>query len=75
MVDEIASSQEQERLAAAILRLGATLDLDTVAEGVEDVAQRDVLRKLRCRYGQGFFFSKPLPADEIGLVLRRSLVA
>ena len=74
-VDGIASSDEQERLASAILRLGSTLGLDTVAEGIEQEAQRDRLRSLRCRYGQGFFFSPPLPADEVEPALRRALVA
>jgi diguanylate cyclase (GGDEF)-like protein/PAS domain S-box-containing protein len=74
-VDEISSRPDQQRLVAAILRLGATLGLETVAEGIEEAPQRDLLRKLRCRYGQGFFFSRPLPADELDSVLRRALVA
>jgi diguanylate cyclase (GGDEF)-like protein/PAS domain S-box-containing protein len=74
-VDELGSSPDQERLVSAILRLGATLGLDTVAEGIENEAQRDRLRALRCRYGQGFFFSPALPADEVEAVLRRTLVA
>jgi diguanylate cyclase (GGDEF)-like protein/PAS domain S-box-containing protein len=74
-VEEIGFRPEQQRLADAILRLGATLGLDTVAEGIEEAAQRDVLRKLRCSYGQGYFFSRPLPAEELDVVLRRTLVA
>jgi diguanylate cyclase (GGDEF)-like protein/PAS domain S-box-containing protein len=74
-VDEIGSSPEQERLVAAIIRLGATLNLDTVAEGIEDENQCALLRKLHCRYAQGFFFCRPLPVDEMSSVLRRSLVA
>jgi len=74
-VDQIGSDADQERLAEAILQLGATLGLDTVAEGIEDAAQRDRLRRLRCRYGQGFFFSPPLPAVDVDPFLRRPLVA
>jgi EAL domain-containing protein (putative c-di-GMP-specific phosphodiesterase class I) len=74
-VDELGSSPDQERLAAAILRLGATLGLDTVAEGVEELEQRDLLRRLRCRYGQGYFFAHPAPAAELDAVLRRARVA
>jgi diguanylate cyclase (GGDEF)-like protein/PAS domain S-box-containing protein len=74
-VDELGSSPDQERLAAAILRLGATLGLDTVAEGVEELEQRDLLRRLRCRYGQGYFFARPAPAAELDAVLRRAHVA
>ena len=74
-VDEIGASMEQERLASAILRLGATLNLDTVAEGIETASQRDLLRTLRCRYGQGYFFSHPLPARDVDSILGRALVA
>jgi diguanylate cyclase (GGDEF)-like protein/PAS domain S-box-containing protein len=74
-VEGVGTSPEQERLASAILRLGATLGLDTVAEGIEDRVQLDRLRRLRCRYGQGFYFSRPLPAGEIDEFLARPLVA
>jgi diguanylate cyclase (GGDEF)-like protein/PAS domain S-box-containing protein len=74
-VEELGGGAEQERLATAILRLGATLGLTTVAEGIENASQRDLLRRVGCRYGQGFFFSEPLPAAELEPVLRRALVA
>jgi EAL domain-containing protein (putative c-di-GMP-specific phosphodiesterase class I) len=74
-VEGVGTSPEQERLASAILRLGATLGLDTVAEGIEQQTQLDRLRRLRCRYGQGFYFSPPLPAHEIDAYLERPLVA
>jgi len=74
-VEELGSSAEQEQLVAAILRLGATLGLETVAEGIEEESQRDLLRRLKCRYGQGFFFSRPVPADELGSLLLRARVA
>ena len=74
-IDELSSSSEQERLVAAIVRLGATLGLETVAEGIEDQSQLDRLRALKCRFGQGFFFSRPVPADELDPVLLRARVA
>jgi diguanylate cyclase (GGDEF)-like protein/PAS domain S-box-containing protein len=74
-VDEIGSRPDQRRLVEAILRLGATLGLETVAEGIEEEPQRDLLRKLRCRFGQGYFFSRPLPPDELDSVLRDALAA
>ncbi len=43
-VDELGTSSEQDRLVAAILRLGATMGLETVAEGIELEEQRDRLR-------------------------------
>ncbi len=74
-VDELGSSSEQERLVAAIVRIGSTLGLDTVAEGIEQESQRDRLRTLGCRFGQGYFFSRPVAADELGRLLLRARVA
>jgi diguanylate cyclase (GGDEF)-like protein len=74
-VEELGASADQERLVAAILRLGTTLGLECIAEGVERHAQRDRLRALGCPYAQGFLFSEPLPADELGTLLLRARVA
>ena len=74
-VDEIGARPDQRRLVEAILRLGATLRLETVAEGIEEAPQRDLLRKLRCGFGQGYLFSKPLPPDELDPVLHEALAA
>ena len=41
------------------------MDLEVVAEGVETSAQRELLRLSGCRWGQGFLFAEPLPAEEI----------
>ncbi|HLF68708.1 MAG TPA: EAL domain-containing protein [Gaiellaceae bacterium] len=65
----------QQRLVSAILRLGSALGLTTVAEGIENAAQRDLLRKLDCHLGQGFLFSRPLPAHELDPLLEVRLVA
>jgi EAL domain-containing protein (putative c-di-GMP-specific phosphodiesterase class I) len=74
-VEEIGSSNEQDRLVAAILRLGSTMGFDTVAEGIELETQRDALRALKCTYGQGFLYSRPVPADELDSLLVRAQVA
>ena len=74
-VDEVGSSAEQDRLVSAILRLGATLGLDTVAEGIELEQQRDRLRALKCGYGQGFLYSRPVPPDELDSMLVTARVA
>jgi len=70
-VDDVGDSLEQGALAEAIVQLGKTLHLETVAEGVEQSTQVDELRALGCQYGQGFYFAKPLRADEIEALLPR----
>jgi EAL domain-containing protein (putative c-di-GMP-specific phosphodiesterase class I) len=42
-----------------------------VAEGVETAEQLAMLRKLRCEYAQGYYFSEPVSADEAGALLER----
>jgi diguanylate cyclase (GGDEF)-like protein len=60
-------------LASSIVGLATNLRLHIVAEGVENVEQRDQLVDLGCRYGQGYLFAKPMTADVIaGLLHRRS---
>jgi diguanylate cyclase (GGDEF)-like protein/PAS domain S-box-containing protein len=74
-VDELGASPEQDRLVSAILRLGTAMGLETIAEGIELEQQRDRLRQLKCRYGQGFLYSRPVPADELDSLLVNARVA
>jgi diguanylate cyclase (GGDEF)-like protein/PAS domain S-box-containing protein len=52
-------------LARAIIGLGQTLGLQTIAEGVEHAAQRDGLLALGCRYAQGYHLGIPIPVEEL----------
>jgi EAL domain-containing protein (putative c-di-GMP-specific phosphodiesterase class I) len=59
-------TQEQrssdEKLTAAIIAMAHSLDMDLVAEGVENEAQIAFLTQMGCEVLQGFYFDKPLPA-------------
>jgi len=56
---------EQDRaIINAIVQMANSLQLKTVAEGVEEEAVADYLKSIRCGSGQGFYWSKPLSADE-----------
>jgi len=48
-----------------IISLAHSLDLEVIAEGVETFQQARLLRLLKCDKGQGFLFSRPVPADEV----------
>ena len=50
-------------IVRAIITLGHELDLEVTAEGVETVEQLSQLRVLKCDYGQGYLFSKPLKRE------------
>jgi EAL domain-containing protein (putative c-di-GMP-specific phosphodiesterase class I) len=59
------STAQPESLAVirAILALAGTLNIDTIAEGIETEAQRDALRELGCVNGQGYLFGRPAGLD------------
>jgi diguanylate cyclase (GGDEF)-like protein len=52
------------QIVRTVVTLGHNLNLDVVAEGIETEAQKKTLESLECEYGQGYYFSKPLPQDE-----------
>lgn len=70
-VKDIPHAPINEALIGSILALCRGLKLGTVAEGVENREQLDVLRKLGCQVVQGYFISRPVPADEIAALLDR----
>jgi EAL domain-containing protein (putative c-di-GMP-specific phosphodiesterase class I) len=53
----------------AILDLSASLDLETVAEGVETPEQARLLKRMNCPFAQGYHFSRPVTADDIDTLL------
>ena len=69
-VDVVDKGEDGPVLAQAIVALGETLRLHTVAEGIETEAQRGHLLGLGCEFGQGYLFAPPLDADAFGQLLR-----
>jgi diguanylate cyclase (GGDEF)-like protein/PAS domain S-box-containing protein len=57
---------EDQALAEVIVQLGRTLNLQTVAEGIEQALQVETLRSFGCQFGQGFYLSRPLPGNKVG---------
>jgi len=68
-VDEVGHGSAASALARAIVNLGHTLQLATVAEGIETAEQLVEVRDSGCRFGQGYYFAKPLGIDEIDAFL------
>ena len=64
-VDRCLTEKRILALLEAITSIGQSLNLTVVAEGVETKEQFEMLRKIHCRVIQGYFFSRPLPAEEI----------
>ena len=70
-IDAIAEGPEDSGIVQAIVGLGSTLHLQTVAEGVEAGNQSNQLRELGYQYGQGYYYSKPAEAQDIDELLGR----
>jgi len=68
-IDGVGNGAEEAAIAQAIIKLGESLGLEVVAEGIELPEQIDALQLLRCERGQGFFFSAPVDAETMGGLL------
>ncbi len=63
-VHGLGRDREDRAIVASVIDLAHAFGLTTVAEGVETLEQLDELRGLGCERGQGYLWSRPLPADE-----------
>jgi diguanylate cyclase (GGDEF)-like protein len=72
-VRDVATGNFDGAVVRAVVGLARNLGLRTIAEGVEDYAQMDALRDLRCDAVQGFLFSVPLPAAECATLFHRTI--
>ena len=68
-VDEVVRDPRRARLVEAIVALAHSLEMTTVAEGIEEPEQRQRLHELGCLVGQGYLFSRPVPAADVPALL------
>ncbi|MES9992177.1 MAG: EAL domain-containing protein [Candidatus Thiodiazotropha sp.] len=64
-INDDVTQSKQHAMVKAILSMASALGLEVVAEGVETEEQKLVLDDLGCRYMQGYYFTKPMPAPEL----------
>ena len=67
---DVAVNADDAAIATAIISMARSLNLKVIAEGVENEAQMSFLRERQCDEIQGYYFSKPLPAEEVAAKLR-----
>jgi len=67
----LARNQADQTLVTAIIAMAKALNLTIVAEGIEEQQQMQFLKDLDCEYGQGYLFSRPIPANEFEMLLRQ----
>jgi diguanylate cyclase (GGDEF)-like protein/PAS domain S-box-containing protein len=64
-IREMADNPDDMAIVVSIIDLASSVDLTVVAEGIETPAQLSLLRGLGCAAGQGFLWSRPIPAHEV----------
>jgi len=64
-IRDVAGNSDDAAITTAIISMAKSLNLKVIAEGVENEAQMSFLRARQCDEIQGYYFSKPLAADEV----------
>jgi diguanylate cyclase (GGDEF)-like protein/PAS domain S-box-containing protein len=72
-IDDILVDHKAKLLVGSMIEMGHNLEHKITAEGVESVEQAVMLEELGCDYAQGYFFSKPVSANQISKLLGRKL--
>jgi len=71
-VQDLFEDEDDATIVRAIIQLGKSLGMQVIAEGVETVEQEAYIIAQGCNEGQGYFYSKPLPARELTLFLKQA---
>lgn len=69
----VATSPDDATIVRALIGLGKSLGIETVAEGIETVEQASFLRRHGCNLGQGFFYSAPAPAADVPSLIKQAM--
>ena len=72
-ISDLLHDPQSERLIDGIVQLSHILDLKICAEGIEEKAQEDILKKMSCDFGQGYLYSKPLEESELCKMIEKDL--
>ncbi len=70
-VAHLAESEHTQKIVGSVLHMARSLDLQSIGEGIETHAQLELVRALGCDLGQGYLFSRPVPADVITVMVRQ----
>ena len=64
-IADLNKDDKNEAIVKAIIALSQNLEMDVIAEGVEEISQENFLKRHHCKKGQGYLYNKPLPVAEI----------
>ena len=63
-IDQMNATDSTRQYVAAIISIGHIMNMDVIAEGVEEEAQMETLRNIGCDFIQGFIWGRPIPPEE-----------
>lgn len=64
-ITNVHEHKNNRAIIKTIIDLAANLNMETVGEGIENIEDAQLLKKMDCLYGQGYYYAKPMPADEM----------
>lgn len=67
------NNRESKKLLTAIIKMAEALNMQVIAEGVEDIATLNWLYDMQCHLAQGYYFAKPLSPEQLGSYLRQHM--
>lgn len=67
--------KKEAQIVKAIIDMGHSLDKTIIAEGIETQEQMQLLTELGCDEGQGYLFARPMPVEELELLLRQGCLS
>lgn len=74
-IKDMETDQKNAAIATTIIQLAHSLGMEVVAEGVEKLTQVEILKAANCQKAQGYYFSRPIPIDDINEAYMESLEA
>lgn len=70
-MQNVFENESDQELVNVIIAMAKALNLKIVAEGIEERRHVDYLNNLNCEFGQGFYYSRPVPAEEFEALLKQ----
>lgn len=70
-ITDIQNDNIAYEIVSAVISIAKSKKIKTIAEGVENAKQEDILRMAGCDYGQGFLYGKPMPAEKLEKLLQK----
>jgi diguanylate cyclase len=74
-VHDLTTDSDDAGIVTAVIGMGKSLHMRVVAEGIETREQLEILQEYSCAQGNGYYFSRPVPAEEFGQLLECGVTA